>query len=975
MTEEGRPNPADRRCTNSTARASARTMLRWQIVAACAVLALACSPNEPADQLDADDSTPPPAGQSELRSDSATERTRVPRPTAAPATTRPPRSNEKGTDDSEVDVDEQQAPPTAEEDSEQSGTGSVEPQPEVSETRAPEWPFRGLVRAFSHDVDDDGDADLVVQYANAVDRTTTEIVIKNLAASSQTCRGGIRYNSTGIHVGAGTARVFIPWTEQAEINSSVRISPEDVARYRTQPTTESIRAGGTSFSVQDWGEYALLTADGTTSRLEVSEAVIGLRGTDGEFIAVTTIPSEPIRCEEQRTFVFSMRTGEMVACGPHTGDIELISPPDEGLLVAHVHLPETFDLANQACDDGVAELSVDSPSQPGQAAGLMAHFAQLPPASIPFGQRCTTGLGDLNLPDDGFSGAVRVFDTQDEICRDDASYRRVGVWLHDSRTRVTTRFTLNGFRLPDCPAEIRVTEDGLEFTVVELGQTSWIGYRQVLLPWGSQPRSDPIPSQFARSLQSEIRATPSWNDSLFAGATEVGIAMHANGVRLNVGSLVSGYTLSDRGIPGPPPQSSLMGDYRVFGRSAMLDGTDGELLAFSVWQDSSPCSSLTTFVMSMRDGAIIACDGVDNGDLLLLAPSNDDLSVGDVLLAPSGWVDPASCPTGLAEDFFRHVEQLPPRAPPAEFKPVLEPDLPETTAPDLPFRGVIRSSLRYDPNRYSHDLVVEFLSSAGRTASEIAFTPEALTGFEPGLSVVPDGLVVARRGGTGDRLVIPWGSVPEFVSVDEPGSERWASDLPALARHPTSLPLADGAVQIAGYEPWPVGVLTLGHNDNATTLVLSAPPAEVPDSLDAVLGQRSPSWTTSLRGTDGDTLAFTYLHSYFDDCLSLCGLELTYLVSLTTGEVLTCGVEPRYSEFAFVAPPDASSPSAPVKLPPTGWLNPEPCLAGNLANGLGCSILVHESEPQIRCIREFSLGSAAEGITGAQIIPVRRNPD
>ncbi len=132
------------------------------------------------------------------------------------------------------------------------------------------------------------------------------------------------------------------------------------------------------------------------------------------------------------------------------------------------------------------------------------------------------------------------------------------------------------------------------------------------------------------------------------------------------------------------------------------------------------------------------------------------------------------------------------------------------------------------------------------------------------------------------------------------------------------------------------------------------------------------AWTTSLRGTDGNVVAFTYLHSYFDDCLSLCGLELTYLISVETGEVLTCGVEPRYSEFAFVAPADAAPLSSSAVLPPSGWLDPAPCLRGLLADGFGCSILVHESEPDTRCVREFDLGSAVEGIAGAEVTPALR---
>ena len=576
-----------------------------------------------------------------------------------------------------------------------------------------------------------------------------------------------------------------------------------------------------------------------------------------------------------------------------------------------------------------------------------------------------------------FAGIVRVSGHVDPVCENEGR-NRVRVQIHDSRTRATTVLEFGNLKLGQCAQLATVSNRGIEFVAYgnRLGSSGgwWTGNHRVVIPWGASAQVERLPKPSGPSQDSHPSSTSAsaWRDELQAGLSTISLAVHANGVALSVGDATAGYALSDFGIPDPPQQSALMGDFRRWGRSAMLDGTDGELVAFSVWQDSDPCGSRETFVLSMRTGEAIACGVPRQEALFFVAPREMYLTADPVRLPSSRWLDRSDCAHGLGNDLFEYLDELSPLPDPPGSTLVPVSDLPDASAPARPFGGVVRSSLQYDPRRYRHDLVVEFFDPASRSTSEIVFVPRMIAGFDPGLSVVPDGLVVARRTGMGDRIVIPWGDVPQEVNIGHPGSEQWATDDPAVARQPASLPLLGEAVEIAGYEPWPVGVLTLSRGAETTTLVLSAPPDEVPGAVDDRLGERSPSWTTSLRGTDGNVVAFTYLHSYFDDCLSLCGLELTYLISVEAGDVLTCGVEPRYSEFEFVAPADAAPLSSSAVLPPSGWLDPAPCLRGLLADGFGCSILVHESEPDTRCVREFDLGSAVEGIAGAEVTPALR---
>lgn len=89
-------------------------------------------------------------------------------------------------------------------------------------------------------------------------------------------------------------------------------------------------------------------------------------GTDGEFVGFATHPWEP-NCAPSTGYLVSMRTGEAFACGFAADGIALVQPPEEGLLVEEVALPDNLQLREECGTGDLAE-----------------RWAALPRASAPY---------------------------------------------------------------------------------------------------------------------------------------------------------------------------------------------------------------------------------------------------------------------------------------------------------------------------------------------------------------------------------------------------------------------------------------------------------------------------------------------------------------------------------------------------------------------------------------------------------------
>ena len=831
----------------------------------------------------------------------------------------------------------------------------------------------------------------MLQFHDSTTRSTTETVISDAGYGlpdglPNPCYQGLGYNSDELWIADWYALVSLPWggktvtVEQSAASQRVPLSSTDYpattlrmagSHFTSEPTADGVRLSADDAAAEYW----MLPESDQSSQTDSSTPYryLRFRGTDGELLAFTLTKGDNAGCSEQLTAVVSLRTGEMVACGRHSGDIQLITPRGEGLAVEQVVLPQGDVLNFEECALSLEQARlIDLP-----AGSLFDGLKSMPVAPTVYKPRCWPGLdsdpvvrgGDI--PPAPFYGAVLVRQFYDDFC----DRQVVEVRLHDARTRSTTLLTIPNASQLSCASHILPTGDGLEFYVYKRRGPDWqirTNHYRVELPWGGRGAASLAAVHRGRPSNDHFSSTPqmSWHDETTLGGTAITVQSHTNGVRLEAGGVVAGYALSPEGSRRPPEQTRLMGRYRLDESYVSLEGTDGELVAFSWNSSPADCTPKDVYVISMRSGELVACSSVFNGDMLLMAPEDGGLLVDEIMLPPSGWLDKASCPHGMDDELFTALKERPealsPRAAAGPPEPVA---LPTLAAPGWPFRGVVRAFDRYDPSEYRHDLVVQYYRTDDPALVEVAFDEAQLAALVRDFFVAELGVAVATDDASGERIVIPWGEAPRRITALAASADGWQPRREALPRYPTSIPLGSSAVEIAGYEPWPVGMINLSHGATQRWYLTASAPETRPAEIEIDLGERSPAWTAHLRGTDGNTLALTYLHQYFEDCPSVCGVELTYLISLTTGEVLACGVESTHGQMAFVAPADDLADAGASVLPPSGWLDPEPCLRGSPAGAYGCSILVHEHKPETICVREFDLRATGHGIEGASAIP------
>lgn len=874
-------------------------------------------------------------------------------------------------DDSDLDEEEPQEPDT---------TLPAPPAVEVSDVKAPQWPFRGMVQAFGADVDGNGIIDLLLQYHDSTTRASSEILIKNYAFIASACRPGIRFNDRELWLGDSLRHVVVPWGDTAVVSDSASPSAR-TTDTETSIDDDRLTAAGTRFTLETAGNRARIMADGVEGLYRVSgagadhpsetssEARLWFRGTDGELLAISYSPDGRPDCDDQFTAVVSLRTGETIACGRHSGDIEFVTPPGAGLGVDDVKVPLGDSLGIDGCDASLAQRPLDGSSE----GSLFGEMAALPALSQLFAPRCSfTGSNSPvihggTVPDAPFYGAVLTSSEYDTICEE----HRIIVRLHDAQSRMTAVFTASNLQQLECANHVVLTANGLQLYGYQLHDDPGrvrTSHHLIELRWGELPSVSLAGTLAGWPSISHFSSTPqlAWHDELALDGSAISVQSHTNGVRLSVGAQVRGYALSRAGTSGEPEQRALMGRFLLGDSYVGLKGTDGEHVAFTWSNVRSDCAPSVIYVLSMRDGGQLACGALETGDLLLVTPENGGLLTQEIVLADSGWLDRADCSHGLDEDLLDALEKLPGASTPYPTSvPEAEP-LPAEVAPGLPFQGAVRVFERYDAASFGSDVAVQFYDSATGTFSEVVFAESAFEGWKHDFFVASGGIAIALDPLGGDRLVIPWGGAPRVITAQAAAEADWQPQPGPSTPYPTSLELDGSSMDLDGYEPWPAGVLSLRYQDMESWLITAPPPESVPPALELTLGESSPAWTAHLRGTDGRVLALRYLHEYFDECEPNCGVELTYLISLVTGEVLACGVEPRYSEFAFVKSGGAGLPSE-IVLPPSGWLDPGPCLRGPPASSGGCSLFVREGESDTHCVRQFDLRDIDDAIDGASV--------
>ena len=533
-------------------------------------------------------------------------------------------------------------------------------------------------------------------------------------------------------------------------------------------------------------------------------------------------------------------------------------------------------------------------------------------------------------------------------------------------------------------------------------------YARVIVPWGGTPRIDGIrldADDDSSDLASAEPYTFATNNGLGGALFDIGT--HANGIHIVAGEEVGAYVITRYGDEAPPEGLGLHGDHRSsnLNDGVFLLGTDGELLAFVIWPFEPAWAPQEVTVLSMRTGEVIACGSSwDWAGFLLISPPDEGLLVSDIRLPPSGWLNNEdACTYGLGDDFFAYLAAQPvPEAPQAVRAP--RPiSLPSTQAPAAPFQGIVRAFARYDPASYAHDHVVQYYDSRSGEVTEIAFddigTGRFRRGFEKRLRVTPDGVVVGRRGSV--LLMIPWGATPRLVHAELPAPQQGGSGLVlgdgvddpnnpyATACETATLEVRGtklhGTLRRAalGDEGRQSRLLELTLGDLSERYLLTALVDTVSEPIEVsarCVGVHSHSYhTPRLVGSDGVALALSYQFQAGEDFFGEPDTYLTYVVSLETGTVLACGIEPRYSEMIFVTDDLATGLRPPVKLPASGWLDPLPCTDAPSVGREDCKSVFWNRKDGLICARELDfrmIGNAPERISTTPVaISVVTEPD
>ncbi len=490
----------------------------------------------------------------------------------------------------------------------------------------------------------------------------------------------------------------------------------------------------------------------------------------------------------------------------------------------------------------------------------------------------------------------------------------------------------------------------------------------VIVPWGKTARLEGHSGALSESDEEAPIGPAALTVSDGLGSEHFALGTHANGIHIEAGDQVGAYVLTRYGQKTPPATTKLYGDSRSFdpNDTAFLLGTDGELLAFALWRFEPAFAGHEVVVISMRTGEVVACGTGAWGAFRLFSPRGEGLVVPQIKLPPSGWLDvfyrssgDGDCPRDLDDEFFdflaaQPVPPLPLPMPASLPEPVR---LPSTPAPEGPFGGIVRSFRRYNPATYSHDRVVQYYDSGSGEVTEIVFDTEP----RPSLGtprLVDEGVLFGR--GWGTSVLIPWGSAPELVAAERLARlaraprERGLTLAQFVAEPDSVMPCASLPLDVGGStvraklthadygDRWHrPELLELSVGDVHGAYLLGSPregfavPNEVRSECDEqwFLGEFEhesdiDGYLPRLIGSDGVVLMVSWVglpgESFFGEPHTL----ITYVISLRTGEVLECGLEPFGTDVVFVPATTERSPRFPPRLPPSGWLDPTPCTHG-----------------------------------------------
>ena len=684
---------------------------------------------------------------------------------------------------------------------------------------------------------------------------------------------------------------------------------------------------------------------------------------------------------------------------------------------------DSIDGASTSGDDSIDGASTsgdDSHSEASTSEASESQDSTAPPWRCAEGDEPRVVTPGVTAPATPFRGIVSVGSDYDP----DSDIETIIIGYHNSADRTNTELRVAGiktggpmsvradsrglvirrgggaFSFPDS-CTLEPSESYLHFNIGGAGNriVDRGYYAVVTVPWGGTPRIDGIRLDADDSFEFASTEPYTFATHNGLGGALFDIGAHANGIHIVAGEEVGAYVITRYGDEAPPEGVGLYGDYRSsnLNDDVFLLGTDGELLAFVIWRFEPAWAPQEVTVLSMRTGEVIACGSSwDWAGFLLISPPDEGLLVSDIRLPPSGWLNnEGACTHGLGDDFFAYLAAQPVPEAPQVVRAPRPISLPSTQAPAAPFQGIVRAFTRYNPASYAHDHVVQYYDSRTGEVTEIAFddigTGRFGRGFETDLRIAPDGVVVGRRGSV--LLTIPWGAAPELTHAELLAPQQDGSGLVlgdgvddpnnpyATACETASLEVRGktlrATLRLADYgDEWSrLRLLELTHGDARARYLLAAPVEPLSEELevsticDDNLVFEAEYDTPRVHGTDGTVLALSYQYAAGEPFFSEPGTELAFLVSLDTGSILACGIEPRYSEMEFVTDDPPDGPERPAVLPASGWLDPRPCTDAPDVSTEGCTSIFWGRPVEQTCARELDFRTIGETTDGISTTP------
>ena len=496
-------------------------------------------------------------------------------------------------------------------------------------------------------------------------------------------------------------------------------------------------------------------------------------------------------------------------------------------------------------------------------------------------------------------------------------------------------------------------------------------YVTLVIPWGEIPRvltEGPLPEGYG-SWQDLLTSAYDLAHGYVVGGAAFDVSSHANGLRLLAGETAESYqyeTWSSRfpdGEESPPPERiQLHGDGLSTLDWAYFLGTDGEFVGFATYPWEPNCAPPRVYLISMRTGEAFAC-GFAAGGIALVQPPEEGLLVDEVAL-PNNRQLREECSNGNLAERWAALAPAPAPYPPRS-APV-EPPLPPETAPAWPFRGAVLAFQRYVPHLFSYETVLQYRSSEDGSVTELAFGP--MRRRSRGLIIEADehGVEMWRR----DWAVrVPWGGAAKMVDIESatvrPARTTVYPKLIAFGERETQIEIESFIAREQ------ISRLTVGPHwagGQRSWYVWSAPDESMINTPLEISSQHSglPVW---LRGTDGRVMAISR-REQSEWCAYSCSPVLTVLISLETGQVLSCGAELDGADALVFVAPDGSNMTPDVKLPPSGWLDPDGCYNHKTDDVGNCSLVwywEHGSSDQ-ECGRLFELAAPPDG-SGVAVVP------